>query len=64
MKYKIREMREQKGITQDELSEKSGITRATLWRLESGEVTTTKTLMKIADALDVSVSDLFFDKSD
>ena len=61
MGYRIRELRESKGISQNELSEKSGVTRATLWRLETGEaeVTTTQTLTKIADALGVDVTELF-----
>ena len=63
MAYRIRELRESKGLTQSELSEKSGVTRATLWRLETGEAeeSTTKTLFKIADALGVDVRELFSD---
>lgn len=62
MGYRIREIREARGLSQSELAEKSGITRATIWRLETGEKeeTTTKTLLKIADALGVTVADLFF----
>ena len=61
MKYKIREIRESKGLSQTELAEKSGVTRATIWKLENGseEVTTTKTLFKIADALQVDANELF-----
>jgi DNA-binding XRE family transcriptional regulator len=59
--YRIREIRESKGMTQAELVEKSGITRTTIWKLEAGEdeVTTSKTLVKIADALGVTVGELF-----
>lgn len=62
MGYRIKEIREACGLSQSELSEKSGVTRATIWRLETGEneETTTKTLLKIADALGVTVTDLFF----
>ena len=62
MGYRIREIREAQGLSQSELAEKSGIARATIWRLETGEneETTTKTLLKIADALGVTVSELFF----
>lgn len=62
MGYRIKEVREQKGITQQELAEKSGIARATIWKLETGssEVTTTKTLVALAKALGVSVEDIFF----
>lgn len=61
MKYKIREIRERVGITQEELSAKSGVSRATIWALECGEnkVTTTKTLLNIATALGVQLDDLF-----
>lgn len=61
MKYRIRELRESIGMTQTELSEKSGVTRTTIWKLENGddEITTTKTLIKIAEALNVSVDKLF-----
>ena len=61
MVFRIREIRESKGVSQLELSEKSGVTRATLWRLESddGCDATTSTLTKIANALGVPVSDLF-----
>lgn len=65
MVFRIREIRESKGVSQLELSEKSGVTRATIWRLETGEgrEATTVTLAKIANALDVPVTDLFFDEN-
>ena len=61
MRFKIRELREERGFTQEELAMKSGISRATLWALESDDtkVTTTKTLMSIADALNVPPEALF-----
>ena len=65
MQYKIRDYREQSGMTQQALAEKAGISRAILSGLESGtiEVTTTKTLLKIAEALNVRVSNLFFEEN-
>lgn len=65
MGYKIREIRERRGITQVELAEKSGVSRTTIYGLESGEekITTTKTLNKLANALGVSVEEIFFPKS-
>jgi transcriptional regulator with XRE-family HTH domain len=65
MVFRIREIRESKGITQLELSEKSGVTRATLWRLETSDDcdATTITLAKIANALEVPVADLFLAKN-
>lgn len=62
MHNKIKEARLEKGLTQEELSEKSGISRTILSGLESGriEVTTTTTLKKIAAALEKTVSEIFF----
>ena len=62
MVFRIREIRENKGITQAQLSDMSGITRATLWRLETSDdcEAKTDTLSKIADALGVPLSELFF----
>lgn len=62
MGYKIREMRERKSMTQLELSEKSGVSRTTISNLENGSenVTTTKTLSKLATALGVKVEELFY----
>lgn len=59
--YKIKEIREKKRISQTELSELSGVSRATINRIENEEnvVVNTKTLQKIADALNVSVKYLF-----
>lgn len=61
MEYKIREFREEQHMSQQELAEKSGVSRATLSGLENGkiEVTTTETLIKIATALEKKVSDIF-----
>lgn len=63
MEFKVKEIREKAGITQEELSEKSGVSRAIISGLESGKITTTttKTLTRIAEALDVRVSEIFFD---
>lgn len=62
MEYKVKQFREKKKMTQEELSEKSGVSRAIISRLESGEevVTTTETLIKIATALNCKVGDIFF----
>lgn len=63
MPYRIKELRRKKKMTQEELSEKSGVSRATISGLESGAitVTTTETLLKIASALDEKVSNIFLD---
>ncbi len=61
MQYKVKEYREEMGMTQEELAKKASVSRAIISGLESGSitVTTTKTLVKIADALKKSVSDIF-----
>lgn len=65
MGYKIKEVREKKNMTQEELSKKSGVSRGTISALENGtsRATTTKTLSKIARALDTTVDVLFFAQS-
>lgn len=61
MQFKIKEYRIKLKMSQDELSNKSGVSRATISGLENGTitVTTTSTLIKIADALGKRVSDIF-----
>lgn len=63
MRYTVKKFREEAGLTQEELEKKAGVSRAIISGLESGTitVTTTKTLVKIAEALTVKVSDLFFE---
>lgn len=61
MALKIRVLREKRKMTQEELAEASGVSRATISGLENNEetVTTTATLKKLAAALHVKVSDFF-----
>lgn len=63
MGYRIKEFREALKMTQDELAEKSGISRGTISAMENGssKETTTKTLVKIARALGTSVDQIFFE---
>lgn len=68
MKLLVKEKRSEKGMSQLELAEKSGVSRATLWKLESNDnderlSVTVATLDAIANALNVSISDLFLDKN-
>lgn len=65
MGYKIRDIREAKGMTQEELAVTSGVSRVTISGLENGteRATTTKTLVKIARALGVSVDQIFFEEA-
>ena len=61
MPFKIKEARTERGYTQEELARRANVSRATIAGLESGTtvVTTTETLIKIADALGKKVSDIF-----
>lgn len=61
MEFNIRECRREKNMSQQQLAEKSGISRAIISGLECGSitVTTTDTLLKIASALGKKVSDIF-----
>lgn len=61
MPFKIKEARRERGYTQEELARRANVSRATIAELESGAtvVTTTETLIKIADALGKKVSDIF-----
>lgn len=60
VEFNLKKLRAESGMTQVELSEKSGVGRITISRLESGELkeTTLGTLTKLAKALQVSVDDL------
>lgn len=55
----IASLRKTKGWTQEVLAEKSGISLRTIQRLESGQETSLDTLRLVAEALEVSISDLF-----
>lgn len=63
MQYKIKQFREELGMSQIQLAEKAKVSRAIISGLETGSttVTTTETLMKIANALEKKVSDIFLD---
>ncbi|MBQ1292716.1 MAG: helix-turn-helix transcriptional regulator [Clostridiales bacterium] len=61
MEYKIKELREKKRMSQAELSQLSGVSRATIIRIESADnvVINTQTLERLAKALNVSIKTLF-----
>lgn len=62
MGCKIKERREFLKMSQEELAEKSAVSRATISSLENNSErnTSTKILKRIASALDTSVGELFF----
>lgn len=61
MPLQIRKQRLLKGLTQDELSVRSKVSKNIIIGLDSGEITitTSKTLVRIAEALKCSVSQIF-----
>lgn len=57
---KLKELRRQSGLTQEELSLKLGISRVNYTRYEIGQVRPDyETLVKIADFYDVSLDEIF-----
>lgn len=62
MKNRVKEIREEMGMSQEELSEKSGVSRTTISGLENGiiDVITNITLEKISSALGKKVPEVFF----
>ena len=64
MKNKIKEFRERLKMTQDDLAEKSGLSRPYICDLENGKrvVVKSTTMESIAKALNSSVSVIFFEK--
>ncbi len=61
MKNRIKDIRLEEGLTQEDLSKKSGVSRTILSGLENGttESITTDTMLSISKALDREVSDIF-----
>ncbi|OUL60328.1 helix-turn-helix domain-containing protein [Flavobacterium sp. AJR] len=56
----IRELREKKGLSQQELADYCNIPQNQIGRIERAEINTTvKTLVKIANALDIEPKELF-----
>ena len=62
MYNRLKMLREEKELSQTELSEKAGVSRVTINQIENGKlrVCKTDTLTKIADALGKTVSEVFF----
>lgn len=62
MKTKIKYYRELNHITQEELSQKSNVSRTIISGLENGtlDVTTNTTMEKISEALGVGIVELFY----
>ena len=65
MGYKLKEIREEKGITQEELEKASGVSRQTISAIENNDKYQAKTgtLIALARALGTTVDKLFFEKA-
>ena len=63
--YRIKDVREGLKMTQEELAQKSGVSRGTISALENGTMrtTTTRTLAKLAEALNTTVDKIFYVES-
>ncbi|WP_205881331.1 helix-turn-helix transcriptional regulator [Leucobacter viscericola] len=61
MNTRISELRQNLGWSQERLASESGVATRTIQRLEAGNDVSLETLSLIADALDVSVEELFTD---
>ena len=64
MGYKIKELREAMKMTQEELADPGGVNQYASSELENGidRTTTSKTLVKLAQALDTTGDRIFFTK--
>lgn len=62
MKNKVKEYREKEGLTQEELSKKSEVSRNTISALETGanENVTYEIMEKISKALNKKIATIFF----
>lgn len=58
---KLERMRRQCGLSKSDLAIKSGVSRLTIWKIETGHPQRyqARTLRKIADALGCEASDIF-----
>ena len=65
MSYRVKEIREQKKMSQEELEQKSGISRQTISAIENDRAGDVKvgTLMALANALETTIDCLFFEKA-
>lgn len=61
---KLKELREQRNLSQQELARRAGIAQSSIHYIETGQKSPTyRILQKLASALGVSVADLLEDKA-
>ena len=67
MGYRVKEIREEKNMTQEELERRSGVSRQTISAIENDRVKAGDvkigTLMALAKALEPTLDCLFFEKA-
>ena len=65
MRSKVKYYREMQGMSQEELAEKSGVSRPIISGIENGNLKGTKagTLEKISTALGVGIGELFYNEN-
>lgn len=67
MGYKVKEFREQKNMTQEELERRSGVSRQTISAIENDKVKAgdvkVGTLLALASALETTIDNLFFESA-
>ena len=61
IKNRLKDFRIERGLSQEELAEKSGISRTTLSKIENNEeaAVNTRTIAKLAEVFNVKPSDIF-----
>lgn len=61
MTNKVREFRRKKGISQQRLAKMCGVSRTTIWKIESGNTDSvmSSTLFSIAKSLDATMAEIF-----
>lgn len=67
MGYRVKEIRESKKMTQEELERKSGVSRQTISAIENDKVNAEDvkvgTLLALASALETTIDNLFFENA-
>ena len=61
IKNRLKELREERGMSQEKLSELSGLSRTTLSKIENNEEVNvnTRTIAKLAEVFNVKPSEIF-----
>lgn len=59
---KLKEVRQKRGITQEELAKKSGVLKTTILDLEDGKIknVSASTIVNLSKVLNCRVSDIFY----